>query len=485
MAIPHPSSLIPPGASRREDSRLVSGQGRYTSDWNLPDQLHAAFLRADRAHAEITRLDAARALAHPGVKAVLTGADVTAAGSSRCPTSLPIPARAAADEKPHHPVLALERVRYVGEPVAMIVADTAAAAEDARELIDVEYRDLPATASFDAAVAPGAPQLHADCRQPRVRVRVGRRAGGRGRVRARKARQQAHHGQPAPLRQRHGAARLPGGVRRSRRLLHDLRAVQGVGGMVGQISAVSGVDKSKIVMATQDVGGSFGVRGPAYHEYFAAMLAARKLGRPVKWVGSRSEVFVSDFHGRAISLTGELASMPTAGSSPYASMTVATWAPMARRSAPSSPREHHHHDGGVYRVPALYARTRLAYTNTVPISPTAAQDAPTSLMPSSGWWTTRPTSTATTRSSCGARTLFRATPCRTRRRTPGPTIPGFRGGDGRRHEARRLGRLPAAPRGGRAGAQAARDRHATYLEAGGGGAAPKTRSPSSSTPTAP
>src|SRR5258707_1150118 len=104
MAIPHPSSLIPPGASRREDSRLVSGQGRYTSDWNLPDQLHAAFLRADRAHAEITRLDAARALAHPGVKAVLTGADVTAAGFKSLPNIVAYPGKGGQQmKKPHHP----------------------------------------------------------------------------------------------------------------------------------------------------------------------------------------------------------------------------------------------------------------------------------------------------------------------------------------------------------------------------------------------
>ena len=149
--------------SRREDFRLVAGEGRYTADWNLPGQLHAAFLRADRAHAEIVRLDAARALAHPGVKAVLTGDDARAAGFKSLPNVVSYPGKDGQQMvKPHHPVLAMGRVRFVGEPVAMVVADTAAIAEDARELIEIEYRDLPAVASFDAAVAPGAPQLHDD-----------------------------------------------------------------------------------------------------------------------------------------------------------------------------------------------------------------------------------------------------------------------------------------------------------------------------------
>src|SRR6185312_12455114 len=114
------------GASmtRREDFRLVSGRGCYTADWNLPQQLHAVFLRADRAHAEIVSLDALRALAHPGVKAVLTGDDAREAAFKSLPTSVTYPGKDGQQiRKPFHPVLATGRVRYVGEPVAMIVAD--------------------------------------------------------------------------------------------------------------------------------------------------------------------------------------------------------------------------------------------------------------------------------------------------------------------------------------------------------------------------
>ena len=129
--------------SRREDSRLVSGEGRYTSDWNLPGQVHAAILRADRAHAEIVRIDASKALAQPGVKAVLTGDDARAAGFKSLPNIVTYTGKGGqALKKSHHPVLAQGRVRFVGEPVAMVVADTADGAEASEgfgDIADLEH----------------------------------------------------------------------------------------------------------------------------------------------------------------------------------------------------------------------------------------------------------------------------------------------------------------------------------------------------------
>ncbi|HKA42509.1 MAG TPA: xanthine dehydrogenase family protein molybdopterin-binding subunit [Burkholderiales bacterium] len=357
--------------SRREDFRLVAGEGRYTSDWNLPGELHAVFLRADRAHAEIVRIDVARALAHPGVKAVLTGEDVRAAGYKSLPNIVGYPGKNGQQIlKPHHPALALDRVRYVGEPVAMIVAESEAIAEDARELVEVDYRDLPAVASFEAAVAQGAPQLHADVPG---NLAFEYESGDEQAVAAAFAR--AKYVSKLTM----ASQRLVGNAMEPRACLVSYDAasggytlyapLQGVGGMVGQIAQVTGLDKSKIVMATQDVGGSFGVRGPAYHEYFVAMIAARKLERPVKWVGTRSEIFVSDFHGRAISLTGELAldsdgkflALRFDDRADMGAYGAAFGAFIATRNITITM-------GGVYRVPALYARTRLAHTNTVPIS---------------------------------------------------------------------------------------------------------------------
>ena len=371
MAIPHPSSLIPPGASRREDLRLVTGAGRYTSDWNLPGQLHAAFMRADRAHAEIVRIDASKALAHPGVKAVLTGDDARAAGFKSLPNAISSPGKNGQPMvKPHYPVLASGRVRFVGEPVAMVVADTAAAAEDARDLVEVEYRDLPAAASFDAAVAPGAAQLHAEVPG---NLAFEYESGDAQAVAAAFAR--AKHTSKLTM----DSQRLIGNMLEPRACLVAYEPssgsysfhvpLQGVGGMRGQLAAVSGLDKGKIVIATQDVGGSFGVRGPAYPEYFAAMLAAKQLGRPVKWVGTRGESFMSDFQGRALSLTGEIAldadgkflAIRFDDRADLGAYGAAFGSFIATRNLTVT-------IGGVYRVPALYARTRLAYTNTAPVS---------------------------------------------------------------------------------------------------------------------
>ncbi len=357
--------------SRREDFRLVVGQGRYTSDWNLAGQLHAVFLRSDRAHAEIVRLDAAGALAHPGVKAVLTGKDACEAGFKSLPNIVSFPGKDGQPlKKPHHPVLAMGRVRYVGEPVAMIVAETAEIAEDARERIEIEYRELPAVASFDAAVAEGAPQLHADVPG---NLAFEYESGDAQAVAAAFAR--AKYASKLTME----SQRLVGNALEPRACLvaFDPESgrytvhvpLQGVTTMRNQFVQVTGLEQDKIVFVTQDVGGSFGVRGAAYPEYFAAMIAAKKLGHPVKWVATRSETFLSDFHGRNLSLTGELA-LDADGS--FLAIRFDDRADLGAYGATFgsfiATRNLSITAGGVYRIPAIYVRTRLAYTNTVPVS---------------------------------------------------------------------------------------------------------------------
>lgn len=128
---------------RLEDQRMLTGRGRYVSDWNLPRQAYAHFLRSDRAHAEIVSIDASPALAHAGVLAVFTGKDLGALKS--LPAALPVKGRGGMELiHPGRPALAQDRVRFAGDAVAMVVAETAAAAQDAAELITVDYRDLPA-----------------------------------------------------------------------------------------------------------------------------------------------------------------------------------------------------------------------------------------------------------------------------------------------------------------------------------------------------
>ena len=152
-----------PKKGRREDFRLVSGQGKYTADWNLEGQAHGWFLRSDHAHAEIVSIDTSAALAVPGVLAVLTGADVVKAAFKTPPAIMFMKGKGGSSFKlPHRHALAHERVRFVGEPVALVVAENEVAAQDGAERIVVDYRDLPAVVDAQAALAPGAPVLHTD-----------------------------------------------------------------------------------------------------------------------------------------------------------------------------------------------------------------------------------------------------------------------------------------------------------------------------------
>ena len=148
---------------RREDLRLVTGQGKYTSDWNLPGQLYGFFLRSDRAHAEIVSMDVEAARSSAGVVAVLTGADTARAGFKSTPNIARFPGRGGATIKvPHRDGLANGRVRFVGQEVALVVANTAHAAQDAAEKIEIEYRDLAVVVDAEAALASGAEQLYPD-----------------------------------------------------------------------------------------------------------------------------------------------------------------------------------------------------------------------------------------------------------------------------------------------------------------------------------
>ncbi len=357
--------------SRREDFRLITGQGRYTADWNLPHQLHAVFLRSDRAHAEVLGIDTAAASKHPGVVAIYTGNDVRQAGFKSLPNVVGYPGREGmAMKKPDIPMLAGERVRYVGEPVAMIIAETAAQAEDARELVRVDYRELPAVTNYDDATRPGAPQLHTDVPG---NLAFDFETGDA------KAAADAFAKAKFVSKVTVDSQRLVGNPMEPRAMLiaHDAASgcysihilIQGQGGMRGQFMFVTGLDKDKLDFITQDVGGSFGVRGAAYTEYFAAMYAAKKLGRPVKWVATRGETFVSDYHGRALSLTGELA-LDAEGNmlairfdnrSELGAYAPAFGAFIATKNLAVTA-------GGVYRIPAIYTRTRLCFNNTVPVS---------------------------------------------------------------------------------------------------------------------
>lgn len=357
--------------ARDEDRRLVSGQGRYTADWNLPGQLHAAVVRSDRAHARLLRVDASAAAESAGVVAVLTAFDVAEAGFQPIPGGPPV---TGADGRPQIkcqlPILATDRVRFVGQPVAMVIADTPRAAQDAAELVAVDYEDLPAVAGIDAALAEGAPQLH---EAAAGNVSVVYESGDSAAVDAAFAR--AAH----VTRLRVESQRLAGVPLEPRACLaaydpqRDRYTIytptQGMLGMRQSLTAITGYDASRIEVVAQDVGGSFGLRGGPYPEHALVMLAARRLGRPVKWVGSRSEVFLSDWHGRALVLDaavaldadGNILALRYENQADLGAYSCYFQSMIGTRNLTVTM-------GGPYRVPALHARSTLVYTNTVPVS---------------------------------------------------------------------------------------------------------------------
>jgi carbon-monoxide dehydrogenase large subunit len=356
---------------RREDARLLTGKGRYTADWNLPGQLYGFFLRSDRAHAEIVSIDARAATARKGVAVVLTGADYAASGWKSLPGGVPYEGVGGQKQKkPFWPALAHGKVRYVGQPVALVVADSAALAQDAAEEIAAEYRDLPAVIGFEAATKSGAPQLHEDIPG---NLAFEYESGDRAAVEA------AFTGAALTSRLTLRSQRLVGNPIEPRAFLasFDVRSgvftvyspSQGLNGMRGFLAAATGLPGEKIRVITELVGGSFGIRSYSYAEHVAVMLAAQKLGRPVKWVATRSEVFLSDNHGRGLTLAGELA-LDRDGS--ILALRFEDTADLGAFSTPFGPQIGSRNItitmGGVYRIPAMHAHTRCAYSNAVPVS---------------------------------------------------------------------------------------------------------------------
>src|SRR6266705_3119408 len=350
---------------RLEDRRLLTGQGRFISDWNFPNQAYAAFLRSDRAHAEIVSVDAAAALEAPGVLAVLTGQDVAEAGYKSIPTNLGVKDRFGEPlKKPPRPVLAQVKVRHVGECVACVVAESPQLAQDAAELIAVEYHELPAVTAAEKALEPGAAQLHAELSGNLSFDWVaGDEAAIRSAARVVKLALDNPRMIGNPMEPRACAGTYDAATGK-----YALYAcTQGTAGMRGQLVYTMGVPDDKIDVIAEDVGGGFGVRFNMYPEYCAVLLAAKKVGRPVKWTGSRSEVFLSDEQGRDVASTSELA---LDASGKFLAMRFSYIADLGAYLAPTGPFINT--QGvvacltGVYDVPAACARVRLAVTNKAP-----------------------------------------------------------------------------------------------------------------------
>ena len=354
---------------RLEDRRLLTGQGRFTSDWNFPNQAHAVFLRSDRAHAEIVSIDASAALKAPAVLAVLTSKDVAEAGFKSVPTNLGVKDRHGEPlKKPPRPVLAHGKVRHVGECVACVVAESPQAAQDAAELIAVEYRELPAVASAEKALQPGAAQLHAELPGNLsfdwvAGDEAATEAAFRTAARVVKLELENPRMIGNPMEPRACLATYDG--RSQKYALYA--CTQGTAGMRGQLVYTMGVPDDKIDVIAEDVGGGFGVRFNMYPEYCAVLLAAKRIARPVKWTGSRSEVFLSDEQGRDVASESELA---LDASGKFLALRFTYVADLGAYLAPTGPFINT--QGvvacltGVYDVQAACARVKLAVTNKSP-----------------------------------------------------------------------------------------------------------------------
>jgi carbon-monoxide dehydrogenase large subunit len=293
--------------TRKEDPALVSGHGRYTDDINLANQAYAVMVRSSEAHGIIRGIDTAAAKAMPGVLAVLTGADLTSYGGLKC--NLPLKSR---DGTPirytPRPALSSDKVRFVGDPVACVIAQTVAQAKDAAEAVALDIEPLPAVVNAREAAKPGAPQVWDDVPG---NIALDYQYGDHDKVAA--AFKQAAHVVRLPLiNQRLVVASMEprsaiGEFSRAdeKWTLHSCS--QGVFGLKNMLRDILGATPDKVRVMTGNVGGSFGMKAAVYPEYICILHGAKLLGRPVKWTDERSGSFMSDHHGRDYDMTVETA----------------------------------------------------------------------------------------------------------------------------------------------------------------------------------
>src|SRR3954454_7516978 len=294
---------------RKEDDTLVRGHGKYTDDFSLPGQAFAWIVRSSHAHGVIKRIDTSAARSMPGVLGVWTGADLAAANYAPFTCGLPLKSR---DGSPllqtNRPALVTDKVRYVGDPVAFVVAETVAQARDAAEAVEVDIEPLPAVTDAAEAAKPGAPQLYDHIPN---NVALDYHYGDSARIDAAFA-SAAHVTKLDMVNTRVAVVSMEPRValgaydKKSERYTIHV-PTQGVSGNKATLARILNVPPDKVRLVTANVGGSFGMKNISYPEYTCILHAAKVLGRPVKWTDERSTSFLSDSHGRAQLIHGELA----------------------------------------------------------------------------------------------------------------------------------------------------------------------------------
>lgn len=360
------ASQIPQAEADR--IRKVTGQGLYTADHRFAGVVHAAFVRSPHAHARIRGIDAASAQAMPGVLRIVTGADCIEAGFRNFPV---IDRVGKGLVVPFRPVLADAEVLHVGEAVAVVIAETRAQAMDAAEAVWVEYEDLPAAIGIAAALEDGAPLVH-----PAAAGNVCLDHQGGDAQAVVQAMQSAAlvvettielpRLTPFTLEPRTATASFDAASG-----IYTLRAPhQGVNEIRRDLTAVFGLPADRFQVLTGDVGGGFGPRTSVYPEYAAILLAARLVGRPVAWRGTRSESFLTDLQGRGVRMTGRLA-LDAEGR--FLAVDLDYVADMGAYLSPVGPFAAVHNPlqslTGCYAIPAAHCRLRTIHTHAVPTGP--------------------------------------------------------------------------------------------------------------------
>ena len=359
---------------RLEDQRLVTGTGTFIDDVSLDGQAYAAILRSSRAHARIVGIDAGKARSAPGVLLVATGKEWVAAGHGPIPTKTTVRTKRDGSpfNEPKRHCLAVDAVHHVGEPVALVVAETGAQAEAALELIEVDYADLPAVAHQVAALAEGAPQLWPEapgnfC----LDFELGNRAA------VEETFAKADHVVSLDIGNNRvvGAPMEPRGVLAAYDRATDTytlwNASQNIHANREIIAQqILNIPTAKVRHVAPDVGGGFGAKNCVYPEQALVLYAARQLGRPVKWIGTRSEAFLADAHGRDQVSTVSLA---LANDGTFLALKVETvgnlgaWCGTMGPFTPTMGTART--QGGPYAFPALLYVARTAFTNTAQTDP--------------------------------------------------------------------------------------------------------------------
>ncbi len=356
---------------RREDYRFLTGQGTYTDDINRPGQLHAYILRSPHANARLGAIDTKAAASSPGVVAIFTGADMAADGIGGLPCGWLINSKDGSPMKePPHPVLAVERVRHVGDPVAVVIAESLAEARDAAEKINIAYAVEPAVVDVAAALKPGAPQVWTEAPG---NICYDWHLGDGAAVDAALAKAAkivkldlvnnrliANAMEPRAAIGEFNRATGEHTLYTTSQNPHVIRLLMG--------AFVLHIPEAKLRVVAPDVGGGFGSKIFHYAEEAIVTWAATKVRRPVKWTAERSESFMSDAHGRDHVTHVELALDANAK---FLALKVSTLANMGAYLSTFATCVPTYLYGtllaGTYTTPAVYVETKAVFTNTVPV----------------------------------------------------------------------------------------------------------------------